>query len=888
METRPHLRTHRAAELLAVADLLAVAAYIVLSLALCWPLPLHLGSDVAGRYVDARVFQWNNWWVKKALLEGRDLDYTDYMYAPSGVSLVSHNFNWASSFLSVPLDLAFGPLVAYNLLYLLTFWLSGFAMYGLALHLTGRRDAAFLAGLVFAFFPYHLSGNWDGQMNLANVQWLPLTILFLLRAVERNPPGRRADPPTSWRAVGDALLAGLFLALAGLDCWFFLLFLGMWGAVWLIHSAIARRQAWNWRAAGLVLLVGAVGTVLMAPFLVPVIAESTSQSVEAAVAYHAEDKASDLLAFFVPGSDHPWLGKWVRPIYERFWHWRPASLGSVALLLALYAVVARPRRSLLWLLSGLLFAGLALGTTLTVNGVSYPGVPTPYRLLTGFWPALKIVRQANRFNVMVGLALAALVGIGWADLAGRLGRRARSGSGRAILATAAAGLLILFEYLAVPCPLQPGAVSPFYHTLAVEGAALASAGASPAQEPGLLLELPIDDFHSRYSLYPQTVHGLKLINGYVARMPPGTLAYIRSQPLLKFLHLQMEVDPALLDVEREIGLLAANGLRYVVLHKQALPPQPPVDAGVLAGWRALWGPEVHYEDDEIAVYRVPTAVEAAPVLRLGEELGLDGVRARRTWTLPPGDHDEQYLTVDLTWTALADLQAEGRPDYACRLSLLDGEGTLVAEGDGERISPRYPTSRWPEGVVVADLYALPIDAALPAGAYRLRIAVLDGETERAAAEHAIQLGSEAQPLVPALAGMSHPAGVTYGDEMRLLGYDLAREGGRLQVALYWQAMTAIHDQYKIFVHLLREAVGPSDGAIVGQHDGMPRDWSYPTSLWGRREVYIERITLDLPEGEDAAYRLAVGVYSDEAGRLAAVGVDGQRLPDDQAILAGLK
>jgi hypothetical protein len=302
---------------------------------------------------------------------------------------------------------------------------------------------------------------------------------------------------------------------------------------------------------------------------------------------------------------------------------------------------------------------------------------------------------------------------------------------------------------------------------------------------------------------------------------------------------------------------------------------------VLAGWRALWGPEVHYEDDEIAVYRVHSAVGAAPVLRLGEELGLAEVRARRTWTVRqrPAFGTHGTLTVDLTWTALADLQREGRPDYACRLSLLDGEGALVAAGERERISPRYPTSHWPEGVVVGDQYALPVDAALPAGAYTLRLALFDGEAQAATADYPIEVGDETQPLVPALAGMSHQAGVTYGGEMRLLGYDLAREGGQLRVALYWQALTAMQDQYKIFVHLLSE----SNGAIVAQHDGMPRDWSYPTSLWGRHEVYIERVALDLPAGEDAAYRLAVGVYSAEAGRLEAVDVDGRRLADDQAV-----
>ena len=860
METHHPTRANRR------IDLLVLAIYILLSLALSWPLPARLGSDVAGRYVDARVFYWNNWWVKTALREGLDLNYTGYIYAPSGVSLASHNLNWVSSFLSVPLDWLLGPVVAYNLLFLLTIWLSGWAMYLLVLHLAGRRDAAFLAGLAFAFFPYHLSGNWDGQMNLANTQWLPLFLLFLLRTVGRNPP--------AWRRAGEALLAGLFLALSGLDCWFFLIFVGMWGGVWLAYSVIAERNQWNWGTVGWLALAGAVGVALMAPFLLPVIAESTGQTVEAAVAYHAEDKASDLLAFFVPSSDHPLLGQLARPAYERFWHWRPASLGFIALLLALYAIVARFRRSLLWLLTGLLFAGLALGTTLTVNGVPYPAVPTPYRLLTGLLPALKIVRQASRFNVMVGLSLSVLVGIGWADLAGRLDVRPPRWC---IVATAIVAALILFEYLALPCPLQPGAISPFYHALRDEGI---------QQGPGIVLELPIDDFRSRYSLYPQTIHGHRLVNGYVARMPPGTLAYIRSQPLIKLLHLQMEVDPGLLDVEREIGLLAANDIRYVAIHKQALPPQPPVDQGVLDGWRATFGPEVHYEDDEIAVYRTRPAPGQGrePILQVDEALGLAEVRARRTWTLPPGDGDEQHLTIDLTWIGLADLQALGRPDALCRLLLLDAGGRPVASGEAKLISPRYPTGRWPAGVVVADQYALPIDAALPAGAYALQIALFDGETQAATAEWPIQLEGEAQPLVPALEGMQHRAGVTYGGEMRLLGYDLAREGGRLHVALYWQALTAMQNRYKIFVHLLHPAVGPGSDEIVAQHDGMPRNWSYPTSLWGRREVFIEHVALDLPEDAGHAYHLAVGVYAEETGRLAAVDVDGQRLPDDQAIL----
>ena len=115
--------------------------------------------------------------------------------------------------------------------------------------------------------------------------------------------------------------------------------------------------------------------------------------------------------------------------------------------------------------------------------------------------------------------------------------------------------------------------------------------------------------------------------------------------------------------------------------------------------------------------------------------------------------------------------------------LLEYGRPVVATSELEMISPRYPTGRWPEGVVVADRYDLPIDPALPAGAYVLHIAVLDGETEIAAQTIRSNWRLKRSPLCLHWTSMQHPAGVTYGDEMRLLGYDLAREGDRLEVAL---------------------------------------------------------------------------------------------------------
>ena len=830
-------------------DLLVLVSFIAVSLAFCYPLPFRLATEVAGRYVDTRVFQWNNWWLKYALFNGLDPDYSHYIYYPSGASLVSHNMNWVSATLAIPLDLLFGPIVAYNLTFLLTFWLSGYGMYALARHVTGHRGAAFVAGLAFAFSPYHVSGNFDGQMNLANVQWIPLCALFMLRVV-------------SDRRWQDAVWAGVFGALASLDCWFFAIFLGLWSALFVAYLLIAAWKRLSWWTAGLLCLAGGVALGLIAPFLWPVLAEMDSGEVGEVLDYFAVDKSSDLLAFFTPSSDHPLTGNRDAPVYARFAHWRPAYLGISALALALYAVVVTRRRAMLWALSLVFFVLLALGPVLEVGGVSYPGIPMLLAWLIRWVPAFKIIRQASRFNVMVSFSLAVLVGLACADLYARLckARPGRAGVRAGGGALVAIGAVVLFEYLALPCPLSTARVSPFYHALAQQEGDLA------------LLELPIDDFHSREYLYPQTIHHKKLVNGYVARTPDSAQSFIEHQPLLRKLQIQMEVDPTLHDIPAAMDVLAANNVRYVVVHKQPLPPQPPVDEGVFALWHELFGPDTAYADDEISVYRLPAPVQRARIADLHGGLAVSGIRTRRVW-LPSG----QFLSVRVTWEAQRDLVQ----DLALHMSLT-GPGGAVARSRVEAIAPKYPTSRWPDGVVVEDEMLIPIDASLPAGDYVLALTVVDAvsQVERGSLTHDVHVGREALPFVPALQEMAVPAGVTYGDEMQLLGYTPRQQGGQLAIELYWLALRAMETDYKVFVHL----VNPVDQSIAAQVDTMPRNWSYPTSRWGRREVYVDRIALDLSGVAPGAYRLAVGVYAPEADRLSATDVHGRPVLDGRAIL----
>jgi hypothetical protein len=116
--------------------------------------------------------------------------------------------------------------------------------------------------------------------------------------------------------------------------------------------------------------------------------------------------------------------------------------------------------------------------------------------------------------------------------------------------------------------------------------------------------------------------------------------------------------------------------------------------------------------------------------------------------------------------------------------------------------------------------------------------------------------------------------------MWLMGYDGQVQDRRLILDLWWQALDVMGTNYKVFVHLYDE----ESGETVAQVDTMPRGWSYPTTLWSRQEIFQDRIELSLKGVEPGPYRIAIGVYRPETGRLAAVDARGQRIADDRAIL----
>ena len=529
------------------------------------------------------VFQWGNWWITRALSQGQSLYQTKMIFYPHGASLYFLSFSWLNTFVWWLLRAIVSNVAAYNFTVWWSWPLAGFGAYLLAREVTGDRRAAFIAGLVYAFYPYHFAQR--NHLNLLSVQWIPFALLFLMRAARR---GR----------VLDGLLAGIFFACAGLSGWHLLTLSGILGGLWLLYAwLVARsgdrpqRETWaggSWRA--LLVMVVVLG-LLTGPFLVPLAWEQFVNPAGQDPYLGKEGEAqTDLIAYVLPNLYHPLWGRLAAPVHQRFLRNKDhaVALGYVPLLLVGYGLLRLFRtfraQTWFWFLGLLVFWLLALGPFPRINGVPYPQILLPYRLI-GWTLPVRSLRNPERFNILVGLCLALVAGAAVRDLLCRLPAR-RAGITAVILSA-----LVLLEYWAWPFPTTRPDIPDFYHQLTAEPGDFA------------IVDLPITNDLSKLYMYYQTIHGRPTVTGHVSRPPEGAYDFIESNGLLRAMWQGQQPDPTG-DPTAELAALADAGVRYVVVHLDRLQEEQ-LEA-VLAYLDQAPAYAHHYADERLIVYRAVT------------------------------------------------------------------------------------------------------------------------------------------------------------------------------------------------------------------------------------------------------------------------------------------
>jgi hypothetical protein len=470
--------------------LLPLLAYLLIALAVTYPLVLHLGTHLPGDGRDAWQNVWNYWWLRRALAEGRNPYHTDLLYAPYGVPLYLHTLNPFNGLVSLPVQIAFGLTAAYNEVILLSLALAGYFAYLLVGFVSGSRAAGFLGGVIYAFGSYHLA-HLLGHANLVASEWLPAYLLCLVAAPAATG-GRR------WRWIGAGVLALVCLALCD---WQYVLFAVVFTAGWVAWATIARRSVVALLAT---MATGLLALLLLLPVLVPTVRELRGTATTRPPVPSAESFSADLVSFVVPSPLQAWWGGAAERIGGRAVAEpveRSIFLGFVPLVLAAVGVWFGRRRAAFWGLAAIAFALLALGPTLQIAGHSFAAMPLPYRLVQRV-PLANVFRVPARFGLLVTLCLAVLAGLGLVGLARRFPKLA---TGRVrLIALPLLTLLLLAEHFPAPYPLVPVEEPAFYRQLAA------------SSEQGAVLELPFALTRST-SLFNQTIHGRPIIGGYLSR-----------------------------------------------------------------------------------------------------------------------------------------------------------------------------------------------------------------------------------------------------------------------------------------------------------------------------------------------------------------------------------
>jgi hypothetical protein len=798
-----------------------VGVYLLLTLVMTYPFSIKLNTHLLSSTNDFWIYPWNNWWVKKALVEGRSVYYTPYLFYPRGAALYWHGFSWFSTFLWLPLQAVFGSLAAHNVTILLTYVVGAYTTYLLAYEVTGSFPAAFVAGLIYAFYPHRFSHR--GQLKLLSNQWNPLFAFFLVRLTRR---GRLRD------GVG----AGVALALAGLSGWHQMLLSGFWGAVWAGWSLLTERQRWSRRTLAALLLGGLLCVVLIAPLLVPMVT-ALAQAQEADLAPSgSNEKSTDLLAYVLPNRDHSlFLLDGLGDLYDRYVHLEgsAAAVGWVTLLLAGWGALRWRKEALPWLLSAVLFAILALGPELQINGRVVPGFYLPYALIE---PTIvgDFIRHPNRFNIILSLPVSVLAAMGVQAILERW--QARPWRVRGVMLCLA--LLILLEYSVAPVPTVRPPDSAFYQRLREEAGVFAVA------------DFPIDLSEDKYYLFLQTLHERSIVGGHVSRPPADAQAFIESVPLLTAAQEGPPAQGELADVSRQLRPLADAGVRYVVIHKDR------AEIGAVEGWRRWFGFRPAYEDDLVLAYR--TEPVQGQDFELARELyaGLGLVQATVSTDV---ERSPGLLEVSALW-GTTEPQHE---NWMAELALVDEAGQCLQTAAFPLVDG-WPTSGWPAGALGRGRYGLQIDPQLRDGSYELTLALVRADTGERVEESAVAIAAPDMPW-QLHAFVRPPVQVetqaAFGGVLNLLGYDLMQGDDALTVTLHWQALRRMDESYKFFLHLY----DAKSGALAAQVDVMPRDWTYPTTAWQAGEVVSDELHLSLSEVPAGMYHLAVGVYDSDTG-----------------------
>ena len=505
--------------------------YAALTLVMAYPYSLHPTAGVLTVGTDTDLYIWALGWDVHAFLHHPFSIFDANIFYPFKHTLAYSENVLGSAILAAPIIWVTGnPMLAFNLIALLSIPLSAYGAYLLARRLGVSQSGAILCGLIFGFAPPRFL-RLD-QFHLTTIQWVPFALAYLHGYFQTG-------------AKRDLRLAAGFFSLQALTSGH--------GAAMLVVGMLLLVADRLLGGEPLALVrrlrdLGVPGALALLPSALIYIPYRAAQ-VEIGFRRALDDWSVSTSSFFSSASHfQTWLMSrmpdwaWLKQEPDA---WLFPGLLPIGLAAAAFFVRSRPRPDAAAPDPRWLYLAVVLVTIWFAVGPPY-GV---WRWV--YWlPGLNFVRVPSRFMLLGVLGLGVLASIGFDRL-----MAARS----AVVKTRAAvviGLLMLGEFAVMPLDAQPYQVDP----------PAVDRWLATQPKPFAVVEMPVPDSFSvitqerRNTLY--MLHSLghyePIVQGFSGIQPPGYEA----------LHQKLITFPD----EVSLRALLDLGVKYAVEHIDLIPP----------------------------------------------------------------------------------------------------------------------------------------------------------------------------------------------------------------------------------------------------------------------------------------------------------------------------
>jgi hypothetical protein len=529
---------------------LAFIYFTVLSIIMTYPLVARMGSVAPGAGGgDGSYFIWLVGWYQKALFQLKISPFfAPYLNYPQGWNLATTDITPAMVAIALPGSLLFGPAWGFNFSMLLSFILSGWAMYLWVKHLTNDSIAGLVAGTVFAFLPYRMTHFLVGHLNLAGTQWFPFYFWGLFDLLKQEK--------FSWKPV---LMAGIAAGLIGLTSPYYVYMTMLLTIVFLLGFFIFKgykrlKHVVFWKS---LLAFGVLAVLLVGLSMLPYLQLGSENGLTTRSVEYMNRYSASPTDFVIPSIKQFLWGNWIDATFNPdVFHESTLYIGAVAFVLAVIAWIKRRQLrnpELLGIAILVAAAGfvLALGIQLHWLGKQIVSLPTvlqpilhrtdmptiyfPAYYLYRYLPFFSKMRVMMRFGLFTLIFTSLMAGLGAYLLTKSASSKVRNWVGVALL------VLVFIDF-------YPGVLKDFSTTKARP----LDTWLATQPNTGALAQFPFDEESSQGQVYYTLFHQKPFLGGDFSSN--ATEQFVRIRPV-------MNTFPS----RESVALLKQLGVTYVVV-----------------------------------------------------------------------------------------------------------------------------------------------------------------------------------------------------------------------------------------------------------------------------------------------------------------------------------